>query len=193
MSYIYLIKNIINNKVYVGKTSCFINRKNEHLKRLKAGKHVNTHLQSSYNKYGKDFFEFCILEECDNDIIDSREKHWIIIYKSTSDNNGYNLTYGGDGGIATKETKEKQSRKQDSFKKKVYGFTKTGYLFKVWDSIKACCKELSVNSCDIKRTITQKQYSCKGYILQNIKTFDKRLSPSEKAKLRLRKLNGTFI
>jgi hypothetical protein len=192
MSCIYIIKNIINNKLYIGKASCFITRQKEHLRKLKSGKHINKHLQSSYNKYGKDVFLFNILEECDNLVLNDREKYWINFYNSTNDHNGYNLMYGGEGGVGTRETKEKQSKAHDKHKRKVYAFTLKGELYKVWESVKECSRELFANPCDIRRTIYQKQYSCKGYILQNINIFDNRVTPSEKAKLKLRNSNGTF-
>lgn len=192
MSSIYIIKNTINNKVYIGKTTCFLNRKKEHLRKLKSGKHINQHLQSAYNKYNKDVFVFDILEECEDIVLNDKEKYWISFYNSVNDSYGYNLMYGGEGGIGTKETREKQSKSHDKNKKKVYGFTIKGELHKVWDSIKTCSKELSVNTCDIKRTIFQKQYSCKGYILQNVEIFDSRKSRSDKAKERVRNINGTF-
>jgi hypothetical protein len=192
MSCIYIIKNTLTDKVYIGKASCFASRQKEHLRKLKYGKHINKHLQCSYNKYGKNVFIFDVVEECGESLIDDREKHWISFYNSTNDSKGYNLTYGGEGGIGTKETREKQSKAHDKNKKRVYGFTLKGDIYKVWDSIKECSKELLVNPCDIRRTIYQKQYSCKGLILQNIDIFDNRLTPSEKTKLRLRNIDGTF-
>ena len=35
MSYIYVIINTLTDKVYIGKTSCFTNRKKEHLRKLR--------------------------------------------------------------------------------------------------------------------------------------------------------------
>jgi hypothetical protein len=192
MSCIYIIKNTITSKVYIGKAKCFNTRQKEHLRKLKYKKHINKHLQNSYNKYGKDVFNFNILEECKDSLLNDKEKYWISFYDSTNDLKGYNLTYGGDGGVGTKETKEKQSKAHDKNKKKVYGFTLDGNLYKVWNSIKECSKELLANPCDVRRTIYQKQYSCKKLILQNNDVFDNRTTPSQKAILRLRNLNGTF-
>ena len=55
---IYKITNIINNKVYVGSAVNVTYRFKTHKRLLKQNKHFNTHLQSSYNKYGKDNFKF---------------------------------------------------------------------------------------------------------------------------------------
>jgi hypothetical protein len=192
MSCIYIIKNTINNKVYIGKTTCFNNRQKDHLRKLKSGKHINLHLQSSYNKYGKDVFTINVLENCDDSLINDREKYWIIYYNSVNNSCGYNCTHGGDGGNFTKEVKEKLSKSHSKTKKKVYGFTLKGDVYKVWDSIKQCSKELSIHPVDARRVINQKQYSCKGLILQNTDVFDNRITPSERLNLRLRNANGTF-
>lgn len=62
---IYIIKNIINNKCYIGSTSHINQRKKEHFSRLYNQTHHNIHLQNSYNKYGKDAFIFEIIEVVD--------------------------------------------------------------------------------------------------------------------------------
>ena len=48
------------------------------------------------SKYGSDNFKFRVLEECSNDNVDEREKHYIAEY-NTCDGEGYNCTYGGEG------------------------------------------------------------------------------------------------
>jgi len=63
---IYAITNIINNKIYLGSTNDFVRRWKEHKAALQQSKHPNPHLQSSWNKYGEDAFEFDILEYSDN-------------------------------------------------------------------------------------------------------------------------------
>lgn len=49
---IYIIKNILNNKIYVGSTIDIKKRWRDHKWHLKENKHHNSHLQASYNKYG---------------------------------------------------------------------------------------------------------------------------------------------
>lgn len=192
MSCIYIIKNILSNKLYVGKTYCFEKRKNSHLSKLRRGNHFNKHLQHSYNKNGESIFVFEILEECDEAALDEREMYWISFYNSTDDSIGYNLTYGGQGGKPTEQTRERQSNARSKDKKKVYGFTFDGDFLKSWESVKDCARELSVNPCDVRRTINQTQSTCRGMILQNDLNFKKRLSKSERAKLRERNNDGTF-
>ena len=61
---VYQIKNVANNKIYVGSSVNLIRRKREHITRLNCNTHNNTYLQRSWNKYGGDKFVFSILEYC---------------------------------------------------------------------------------------------------------------------------------
>ena len=93
MGYIYQIKNDLNEKVYVGKTTRqIIDRYKEHLSRIYER---NNHLYLAMRKYGKEHFYIEQIEECDNSQLNEREQFWI--KKLNSYNNGYNETYGGEG------------------------------------------------------------------------------------------------
>jgi len=74
---IYCIKNIINNKRYVGSTINFKHRKNTHFFALRHNKHSNSHLQRSYNKYGECSFVFEIVEECSPQNLLVREQFYL--------------------------------------------------------------------------------------------------------------------
>lgn len=63
---IYSIKNLINNKIYIGSSINITKRINQHFNNLKNNKHNNKHLQFSYNKYGIKNFSYEILEIFDN-------------------------------------------------------------------------------------------------------------------------------
>ena len=105
MAYIYSITNNINQKKYIGKTTKNnpYDRWKEHIRNAKA---LDTTVAYSslhtmpiiraLKKYGSDNFKFRVLEECIDDNVDIREKHYITEY-NTCDGNGYNCTYGGDG------------------------------------------------------------------------------------------------
>ena len=55
---IYQIKNIINNKSYIGQSTDINKRIAKHKASLRHNKHNNSHLQNAYNKYGEDKFVF---------------------------------------------------------------------------------------------------------------------------------------
>lgn len=76
---IYAIVNTLNNKKYIGSSGNLRKRYRQHFNYLDKNKHVNLHLQRAYNKYGKDVFEFWIVEECENirDTLISLEQKWI--------------------------------------------------------------------------------------------------------------------
>lgn len=90
--YIYQIINTINNKSYIGYTNNLEKRIYHHIKYL----HGKTILSKAITKYGSENFIVKILEQplkCD---LQQREKYWIRFYNTN--NIGYNLTDGGDGG-----------------------------------------------------------------------------------------------
>lgn len=70
--------SIINPKqFYIGSAINIYKRRNEHLRKLKANRHINPILQKHYNKYGADF-EFEVLEvvEQKEDLL-SREQYYL--------------------------------------------------------------------------------------------------------------------
>lgn len=94
MGFIYSITNKTNNKRYIGQTINLQSRWNAHTNDLLNNKHHSHKLQNAWNK-DKDNFQFEIIEEIDDNLLDEREKYWILFYDSY--NNGYNETLGGDG------------------------------------------------------------------------------------------------
>ena len=97
-AYIYFIINKITGERYVGQTTNFVRRKNEHLSQLKDKTHINKKLQNAWNKYGENNF---IVEKIQYDNISKEElnnEEIKYIKQYNSYNNGYNLTIGGDGG-----------------------------------------------------------------------------------------------
>ena len=101
---IYMIKNNINNKVYIGQSSDIKKRWKKHIEDLNNKNHHNYHLQSAWDKYGSSNFEFIILEICDKSELDKKEEFYIEKYNSLK--NGYNLDSGGNGCVGYKHSKE---------------------------------------------------------------------------------------
>lgn len=95
MGSIYIIRNTINDKVYIGQTvqslaTRFLNHK-------MASRIEDTKFYRAIRKYGEDNFYIELLETVDYKDLNDREKYWIKYYNSYY--NGYNSTLGGDGVI----------------------------------------------------------------------------------------------
>ena len=98
---IYCIENITNSKKYIGLSRNIEQRWNEHLSKLRRGKHGNVYLQRAWNNCGEDAFKFYIVELCDSNMLSEREKYYIEKYHTLSHEFGYNLTKGGEDAATT--------------------------------------------------------------------------------------------
>lgn len=91
--FIYIIKNTVNNKVYIGQTRTSVNQRwSEHLRHANYGNYV---INRAMRKYGIKNFYVETLEICDLDILDEREIYYIDLYDSTNKDKGYNVSIGG--------------------------------------------------------------------------------------------------
>jgi group I intron endonuclease len=77
---IYRIRNVVNQKFYVGSTVNTQERFRTHRKKLRAGKHHCAHLQAAWNKYGEDCFKFEILEVVIEQDLQAVEDEWLVRY-----------------------------------------------------------------------------------------------------------------
>lgn len=106
--YIYIIKNILNNKCYIGQT---IQKRIE--RRWQSHHFVRKDLNNpslislAIAKYGKENFIFSMLAECSSrEELDNLERKYIAQYNTLAPN-GYNLMTGGASGyIFHEETKK---------------------------------------------------------------------------------------
>lgn len=93
---IYKITNVINNKVYIGKTlETLDTRWKQHKK--DSARFSNRPLYKAMNKYSIENFVIEIIEEPTIDLLSERECYWIEQYNSF--HFGYNATKGGDGKV----------------------------------------------------------------------------------------------
>lgn len=93
MRCIYVIRNLVNGKVYVGQTKDFARRKTNHLYCARKG--LKRPLYDSIRKHGEENFLFEVLEECEPEVTNEREQYWVSHYDSFNSEKGYNLTSGG--------------------------------------------------------------------------------------------------
>lgn len=111
ISGIYEIVNKVNGNRYVGQSHDIQVRWRKHRQKLRHGTHDNCHLQSAWNKYGEDSFEFNVLFRCFpiKMFMDMMEQHYMDMLKPE-----YNLspTAGGSclGVVRSQETKDKISK-----------------------------------------------------------------------------------
>jgi group I intron endonuclease len=91
MSYIYKTTNLINGKIYIGKSS------KDDPSYLGSGIIIKEAIQ----KYGVENFIREIIEYCSDDVIDQREIFWIDQMNARIRGIGYNIAPGGFGGDNT--------------------------------------------------------------------------------------------
>ena len=108
---IYKIINLKNGKIYIGSSFRLRQRKHEHFKYLKNNRHCNTHLQNSYNKYGKENFIFEVIEYVEltedrdtlKDNLLNKEQYWLDNYFGK---NCYNLCPNAYSKLGSKDSPE---------------------------------------------------------------------------------------
>lgn len=141
MGTIYKITNLINQKIYIGKTIRDPRiRWQEHLQYSHQNSRYNTPLYQAIRKYGAENFMFEVIEEnIDNEkLLNEKEKNYIEIYHSTSHDKGYNIALGGDGGrVSSKlseiDAKDIQLILQDD--NNLQSFNEIGELFNISGSV----------------------------------------------------------
>lgn len=109
--FVYLVTNLVNGKMYVGKTTLTIEERwRYHLQNARAG--LPYHLYRAIRKYRPDSFIVEALVEADNEeTLNTLERLWIISLGTHSTTFGYNMTFGGDGGAPTEEVRRKMRAK----------------------------------------------------------------------------------
>ena len=107
IGYIYKIVNLVNNKIYIGKTINSVeHRLKEHIRTSKRKRTYTSYLYNAMNAYGEENFGVEVIEKCQLSIIDERERFWIKNLNSQSPDIGYNIQEGGEGGaVRSKEFK----------------------------------------------------------------------------------------
>jgi len=103
MTGIYKITNLNNAKFYIGRSKHIEKRWKQHFDKSYGAEH-SVEFQNDIDTYGKDGFAFEVLEECNEELLNEREKQYIAKLKPQ-----YNTIY--DGHIVSPETRAKISRK----------------------------------------------------------------------------------
>lgn len=129
MGCIYQIKNLVNGKLYIGKTISYRQRKASHFKLLKANKHHTFHLQNEYNKYGASNFEMSIIEDnLGHDILSQKELYYITLYNTMNHDIGYNSQEPTGNAITAYKSSDTKQRIKESVTKNHASKAKPVYL-----------------------------------------------------------------
>lgn len=107
MGFIYEIKCTKTGRSYFGQSKNIKRRFDDHKYKLRHNQHYSKEMQDDFNLFGETEFQFSVLEEVSNKILDERESYWILL-----SDNAYNIESGGvkDKQLA-ESTKEKLSVK----------------------------------------------------------------------------------
>jgi group I intron endonuclease len=113
---VYQIRNIENNKIYVGSAVNFKSRWELHRSCLKNNKHHSIHLQRAWNKHGEDNFVFEILEVVERQFL-------LEVEQSFLDNllPSYNICTNARSRLGLKNTYEQNRKIGEANKKNMLG------------------------------------------------------------------------
>jgi group I intron endonuclease len=89
MKDIYIIRNVINGKIYIGQSNNVEERWYKHVWDAK-NRITNMPLHEDIRLYGEDKFNYTVIEQCSDEIANDREQFWIKYFNATGPN-GYNV------------------------------------------------------------------------------------------------------
>ncbi len=178
MGCVYIAKNKINGKCYIGKTiQSLKQRKREHKATINSTRHINIPFRNALRKYGFDNFKWKKLyRNLNNKKLIEKEIYFIKKYNTKSPF-GYNLTDGGEGVVNykhSKETKNKmRGRKRTKEARQKMRVSHKGLSYNIGRKASAVtCKKIS--NALIGRKVPQ-------YIIEKIRKANKGQTRSEDA------------
>lgn len=134
VSGIYMIRNKVNNKFYIGSSKNCYTRLTTHFSFLKNKNHNNSKLQNAVNKYGINNFELLLLEIVENNELVNREQFYLntLLFADDFINNksnkftklGYNINpiaHSALGVVRSEEDKRKMSERSRGKGNNMYG------------------------------------------------------------------------
>ena len=110
VSGIYLFRNTINGKVYVGQSNDLYMRYHRHKRSVNLSKPNGMILIAAFKKYGFDRFEFSILEFTEKSKLTEREQYWMDFFKSSQKEFGYNACPAAGSAFGYKHSKETRQK-----------------------------------------------------------------------------------
>lgn len=102
---IYMVRNTINSKVYIGQSVKIEERWKGHLRM--SAKNVKSKFYNAIRKHGADKFYVVVVEELPNDVVLMNEREVACIAEHDSMRCGYNDAEGGYGGRLSKAARRR--------------------------------------------------------------------------------------
>jgi hypothetical protein len=173
---IYCIRNIVNDKRYIGQSIDVFNRRASHYCALKQGKHSNDKLQNAWNKYKEENFEFYVIVKCDKDKLDELERYYVEMYDSYK--HGYNKTPGGQDYFAMDEIRKdpyasvRENMRFAHDSRPIYQIDLTGCIVKKWYGAREASKKLNINQAAIWQCLHHERLTLYNYIWIFVDEFD---------------------
>lgn len=178
MGYIYKITNKLTNKIYIGQTINLSEREKDY-KFFRSQLKRQPKIYNSIKKYGWENFTFEAIEECDNFVLNERERYWQEHYNTVEE--GYNCCYTSTtdkkktfsneskeklrlfrtGKKHTKETLDKINKHKC---KCVCQYNLEGSFIQEWNSIKEAASTINISESAISACISHKKKHAGGFI-----------------------------
>lgn len=190
---VYKLVNLINGKFYIGSTKNMRKRLWKHRALLRHNKHNNPHLQNSWNKYGENNFDYCILETCNEQNQYEREQFYIDTLHPE-----YNIAEIVELPSYTEESRKKHSETRKRMfaegvlkptkTTKIYMYNLDGTFVKEFSSEVEAVKELGINRHMIGKNLCGEIQRCHEYIFKyeyspSIPPYSTKKGPRDTSKL----------
>ena len=170
---IYIHRNKINNKAYIGQTC------NDPKKRWEngSGYKKQPHFYSAINKYGWGNFEHIIwAENLTQDEANHLEELLIALFNTTDHDCGYNDRHGGNNSKLSEASKRQMSESHkgrfagsnNPAARKVAQYDKNNNLIKVWDYARQASEVLGIQNTNISACCRGRLKTAGGFMWKYI-------------------------
>lgn len=157
-----------NEHSYIGSSINIYYRLKRHISDLLKNKHANKYMQNAFNKYGKDSFNFEVIEECNRVVLIKIEAHYI---KSMAPDlnfiqNPVAVMHSNETLLKISTTlKEAYASKRikNPISRTVHQYNITGFYLKSYESCAEAEKQLNLPKGKVSKVASGKGFSCRDY------------------------------